>query len=82
MIMDLNSIIAVLTLGIPVLILIILLPPILELKKQKDESSHVIMDNISEGQIQIANIENEQRFDRAIIQPLVKIIAVLPNLEV
>ena len=82
MIMDLNSIIAVLTLGIPVLILIILLPPILELKKQKDESSHVIMDNISEGQIQIANIENEQRFDRAIIQPLAKIIAVLPNLEV
>ena len=79
---DLTSIIAVLTLGIAVLILIILLPPILELKKQKDESSHVIMDNISEGQTQIANIENEQRFDRAIIQPLAKIIAVLPNLEV
>ena len=82
MITDLTSIIAVLTLGIPVLILIILLPTILELKKQKDESSHVTMDNISEGQIQIANIENEQRFDSAIIQPLAKIIAVLPNLEV
>jgi len=45
------------------------------------------MDNISKVQIQImrmtliANIENEQRFDRAITQPLVKIIAVLPNLE-
>jgi hypothetical protein len=45
------------------------------------------MDNISEVQIQImrmthiANIENEQRFDRAITQLLLKIIAVLPNLE-
>jgi hypothetical protein len=88
MIPNLTSIIAILTLGIPVLILIMLLPAILELKKPKDEGPRLIMDNISEVQIQImrrthiANIENEQRFDSAIIQPLVKIIAVLPNLEV
>lgn len=82
MIADLTSIIAVLTLGIPVLILIMFLPTVLELKKQKDECSRVITDNISEGQIQITNIENEQRFDSAIIQPLAKIIVVLPNLEV
>jgi hypothetical protein len=83
MITDLTSITAILTLGIPVLILIMLLPAILELKKPKD-----IMDNISEVQIQImrmspvANIENEQRFDKSIIAPLAKIIEVLPNLEV
>ena len=46
------------------------------------------MDNISEVQIQImrtslvANIENEQKFDKSIIVPLTKIIEVLPNLEV
>ena len=88
MIPNLTSIIAILTLGIPVLILIMLLPALLELKKPKDEGPRMIMDNISEVQIQImrmtpiANIENEQRFDSAIIQPLAKIIAVLPNLEV
>jgi hypothetical protein len=59
-----------------------LLPTVLELKTRKDESPRIIMDNISEGQIQIANIENEQRFDSAITRPLAKIIEVLPNLEV
>jgi len=88
MIPNLTSIIAILAFGIPVLILIMLLPAILELKKPKDEGPRMIMDNISEVQIQImrmttiTNIENEQRFDSAIIQPLMKIIAVLPNLEV
>jgi hypothetical protein len=82
MITDLTSITAILTLGIPVLILIMLLPTVLELKKRKDESPRIIMDNISEGQIQIVNIENEQKFDKTIIAPLTKIIEVLPNLEV
>jgi hypothetical protein len=88
MIPNLTSIITILVLGIPILILIMLLPAILELKKPKDEGPRMIMDNISEVQIQvmrrtpIINIENEQRFDSAIIQPLTKIIAVLPNLEV
>jgi hypothetical protein len=88
MIPNLTSITAILALGIPILILIMLLPAILELKKPKDEGPRMIMDNISEVQIQImrmtpiTNIENEQRFDSAITQPLAKIIAVLPNLEV
>lgn len=88
MIPNLTSIIAILILGIPILILIMLLPALLELKKPKDGGPRMILDNISEVQIQImrmtpiANIENEQRFDSAIIQPLAKIIAVLPNLEV
>jgi len=65
-----------------------LLPALLELKKPKDGGPRMIMENVSEVQTQIAhmipiaNIENEQRFDSALIRPLAKIIAVLPNLEV
>lgn len=87
MIPNLTLIIAVLTFGIPVLILIMLLPAILELKKPKDKGPRMIMDNISEAQLQImhmtpiTNIESEQKFDSAITQQLAKIIAVLPNLE-
>ena len=46
------------------------------------------MDNISEVQIQImrmipiASIEDEQKFESALIQTLAKIIEVLPSLEV
>jgi len=84
---DLTSITAILALGVPLLIVFMLLPAILELKKPKDGGPRRIMDNISEAQIQImrttriVNIENEQRFDNAVIQPLSKIIVVLPNLE-
>jgi hypothetical protein len=88
MIPNLTSIIGILILGIPILILIMLLPALLELKKPKDEGPRIIMGNISEVQIQImhmtpiANIENEQKFNIAIIPLLAKIIGVLPNLEV
>ena len=87
MIPNLTSIIAILILGIPILILIMLLPPLLELKKPKDGGPRMIMDNISEVQIQImrmipiASIEDEQKFDSALIQPLAKIIEVLPGLD-
>ena len=83
-----TSIIVILILGIPILILIMLLPALLELKKPKDEGPRIIMENVSEVQTQImrmipiANIENVQKFDSALIRPLAKIIAVLPNLEV
>jgi len=88
MIPNLTSIIAILILGIPILILIMLLPALLELKKPKDGGPRMILDNISEVQIQImrmipiASIEDEQKFDSALIQPLAKIIEVLPSLEV
>ena len=87
MLPNLNLIIAILILGIPILILIMLLPPLLELKKPKDGGPRMIMDNISEVQIQImrmipiASIEDEQKFDSSLIQPLAKIIEVLPSLE-
>jgi len=67
--------------------LIMLLPALLELKKPKDGGPRLIMDNISEVQIQImcvipiASIEDEQKFDSALIQPLAKIIEVLPGLD-
>jgi hypothetical protein len=88
MIPNLTSIIAILILGIPILILIMLLPALLELKKPKDGGPRMILDNISEVQIQImrmipiASIEDEQKFDSALIQLLAKIIAILPSLEV
>jgi hypothetical protein len=87
MIPNLSSIIAILALGLPVLILFMLLPAILELKKPKDNGPRMIMDNISEVQIHImrmtpiVNIESEQKVDSSVIQPLAKIISVLPNLE-
>ena len=87
MIPNLTSIIAILILGIPILILIMLLPALLELKKPKDGGPRMILDNISEVQIQImrmipiASIEDEQKFDSALIQSLAKIIEVLPSLE-
>jgi hypothetical protein len=88
MIANLTSIIAILILGIPILILIMLLPALLELKKPKDGGPRLILDNISEVQIQImrmipiASIEDDQKFESALIQPLAKIIEVLPSLEV
>jgi hypothetical protein len=88
MIPNLTSIIAILILGIPILILIMLLPALLELKKPKDGGPRMILDNISEVQIQImrmipiASIEDEQKFESALIQSLAKIIEVLPSLEV
>ena len=88
MIPNLTSIIAILILGTAILILIMLLPALLELKKPKDGGPRLITDTISEVQIQImrmipiASIEDEQKFDSALIQLLAKIIAILPSLEV
>jgi hypothetical protein len=88
MISNLTAIIGILVLGIPLMVLIMLLPALLELKKPKDGGPRLIMDNINDVQIQIlrmtrvTNIESEQKFDIAIVSRLAKIIGVLPNLEV
>jgi len=84
----LTSIITILVLGTPILILIMLLPALLELKKPKDAGPRMIMDNVSEVPVQIMrvlpiiNIENEQKFDSTLIQTIAKIIEVLPSLDV
>jgi hypothetical protein len=88
MIPNLTSILTVLMLGTPILILIMLLPVLVELKKPKDAGPRMIMGNISEVPIQmmrmipLANIEEKQNFDSALIQALAKIIGALPSLEV
>ena len=88
MIPNMAVITAILVIGIPVFILVMLLPSILELKKLKDEDAGEKRDNMSEVLIQmmcmrhIVNIESEQRFDTRVTQPLAKIIAFLPNVEV
>ena len=87
MIPNVALITAILVIGIPVFILVMLLPAIIELKKQRDEDSDN-KDNISEVLIQImrmthiVNIESEQKFDGGVTQPLAKIISFLPNLEI
>ena len=81
-----TSIIALLLLGTPLLLLIMLLPALVELKKPRDRGPRMIMDKIPEMQIlvvslPIANIEEDQRFDFALLRSLARIIEVLPSLE-
>jgi hypothetical protein len=88
MIPNLTSIVTLLILVTPILILIMLLPVLVELKKPKDAGPRMIMDNVSEVPISfmrvipLANIEEEQKFDSTLIQTLAKIIGALPSLEV
>ena len=77
-----------LILGVSTFILIMLLPALLELKRPKDAGPRAIMDNASTVQSQIrektiliVNVEEEQRFDQALIKKIADIIAVLPSLE-
>ena len=88
MIPNLTSMITILIVATPVLILILFLPAIIELKKPKDQGPRMIMAGIPEMTlssihvIPITNMEYEQKFDRSLIQPMAKIIAVLPSLEI
>ena len=88
MIQNLTSIIAILIVTTPILILIMFLPALLELKKPKDDGPRMIMGSIPTVNmrlsrvIPIVNIEDEQKFDRSLIQTLTRIIEALPSLEV
>jgi hypothetical protein len=83
---NLNSMITILVLGMPVLILILFLPAIVELKKPKDSGPRMITDRIptarpATGSIfHLTNIEEEQRMENMLLR-LSKIIDFLPNLE-
>jgi len=76
-----------LILGVSAFILIMLLPAFLELKRPRDTGPRVIMDNVSALQqrakdtFMIANIEEEQRFDQALIKKIADVIASLPSLD-
>jgi hypothetical protein len=88
MIPNLTSLITILIVATPVLILILFLPAIIELKKPKDRGPRMIMTGIpavtlsSIHVIPITNMEYEQKFDSSLIQPIAKVIAVLPSLEI
>ena len=87
MIPNLTQTILILALGTPSLILIMFLPALIELKKPKDCGPRQIMDKVPEFHVQprlfaIANIEEEIKFEHSLIPRLMKIIEVLPSLEV
>jgi hypothetical protein len=79
--------ITIIMVTIPALILIMFLPAFIELKKPKDGGPRRITEEIPEVNvyitrfIPIANIEDEQIFDSALIQTIANFIAVLPSLE-
>lgn len=89
MIPNLTAII-LLIVGTPMLILALLLPTIIELKKPKDKGPRVIMSEFPEQQEQrlwfarlsIMGVEEEHSFDRSLIQSIAGVIEVLPSLEV
>ena len=72
----------------PALILITFLPALIELKKPKDGGPRMITAEIPKGHLfttrfsPVVNMEDEQTFDRSLIQTMTKIIAFLPSLEV
>ena len=87
MIPNLTQTILILALGTPLLILIMFLPALLEVRKPKDCGPRMIMDKVPEFHVQprvvvISNIEEEMKFEHSLIPRLLKIIEVLPSLEV
>ena len=88
MIPNLTSTIVMLITVTPVLILIMFLPAFIELKRPKDGGPRMITAEIPEVNvlithfIPIANIEDEQKFDRSLIQTMAKSIEFLPSLEI
>jgi hypothetical protein len=88
MVPNLNSVIAILVLGTPILILIVFLPALVELKKPKDCGPRMIMDHFPNGGLAAApishltNIEEDQKFTQSLFRQLTKILEFLPNLEV
>ena len=87
MIPNLTAII-IITITTLALILIMFLPAFIELKRPKDGGPRMITAEIPEINmlttrfIPIANIEDEQKFDRSLIQTMAKSIEFLPSLEI
>ena len=88
MIPNLTQTILVLVLGTPLLILIMFLPVLIELRKPKDCGPRMIMDKVPVFHVQprvvvaIANIEEEIKFEYSLLPRLLKVIELLPSLEV
>jgi hypothetical protein len=90
MIPNLTAII-LLIVATPLLVLAVFLPTIIELKKPRDRGPRVIMAEFPELQsrtlwifpkLHMISVEEEQKFDRSLIQSIAKVIDSLPSLEV
>ncbi|MEM3640909.1 MAG: hypothetical protein QXH37_03165, partial [Candidatus Bathyarchaeia archaeon] len=69
--------------GASTFILLMLLPALLELRKPKDAGPRIIMNDapITQSQIPLANMEEEHKSNKKIVNKIASIIAALPNLE-
>jgi len=73
--------------GASAFIFIMLLPALLELKRPKDSGPRRIMPDVHIGQfytkanVPVANIDEEGKFSRILVEKIAEVIAVLPNLE-
>jgi len=88
MIPNLISIVLLIVLGTPALIIVVFLPALLELRRPRDRGPRIIMEDLYAGLVgplsvaNMVNIEEEHRFDRSLLPRLLKVIEVLPSLEV
>ncbi len=87
MIPDTSIATALVVLITPVLLLIMLLPTILELKKPRDAGPRLIMGTFSGAIMQVSpilsivNIEENQGFDVKLSRPVGSVFGFLPNLD-
>jgi hypothetical protein len=85
--MDLSFISTVAILGTPILLLVMLLPAVLELKKPRDAGPRLIMDDSSLKSIQVLqvpliwDIEENQGFDFVFHKPTGLVFGFLANLD-
>ncbi len=88
MIPNLTSAILLAVIGAPTLILVMFLPALLELRRPRDRGPRIIMNDfhgllVGASSVRaVVNIEEEQRFDQLLLQRLMKVIEILPCLEV
>ena len=88
MVANLSLVIAILSFGTPLFMLIVFLPAIIELKKPKDCGPRMIASRVPNVGLAtaplyyLANIEEDQNFANSVLCPLMKILESLPNLEV
>ena len=87
MIADLSAVSAILMLETPILLLVMLLPSVIELKRPLDAGPRLITDKIPAFAIYalkaspLLNMEEEQGFDVKLIRPLANILNFLPKID-
>jgi hypothetical protein len=88
MLTNLSLVIAILSFGTPLLVLIVFLPAIIELRNPKDCGPRMITSRVpnvglATGPLNyLVNIEEDLQFASSVFHPLMKILEFLPDLEV